>query len=56
MPPAKTTAKAQAADDAAAALKPAEKKMLYSVLTHLRGHVNFDKIASDFEVPNAEAA
>lgn len=56
MPPAKATAKTQATDDAGAALKPAEKKMLYSLLTHLRGHVNFDKIASDIEVPNGEAA
>lgn len=52
----KTTAKVQASTDAAGELKPAEKKMLYSVLTHIRGQVNFKKVADDIEVPNAEAA
>ncbi len=56
MPAPKTTDKAQATSDAGTELKPAEKKLLYSAITHLQGQINFERVASDIEVPNAEAA
>jgi hypothetical protein len=36
--------------------KPAEKALLHSALTHLQGQINFEKVATDIEVSNAEAA
>ncbi len=56
MSTAKTTTKSQASDDVGTGLKSPEKKLLYSVLTHLQGSINFEKVATDIEVPNAEAA
>lgn len=56
MSTAKTTAKAQATDDAAVGLNPAEKKLLYSAITHLQGSIDFEKVSVDIEVHNAEAA
>jgi hypothetical protein len=52
----KSAAKSQTSSDNDAGIKPAEKKLLYSALTHLHGRINFDKVATDIEVPNAEAA
>ncbi|ERF76283.1 hypothetical protein EPUS_04140 [Endocarpon pusillum Z07020] len=52
----KTTDKAQASSNADTELKPAEKKPLYSVLTHLQDRIDFERVASDIEIPNAEAA
>ncbi len=52
----KTIDKAQATSDTGTELKPAEKKLLYSALAHLQGHINFERVAFDIEVPNAEAA
>ena len=52
----KTTDKTQPSSNADMELKPAEKKLLYSALTHLQGHINFERVASDIEVPNAGAA
>jgi hypothetical protein len=47
--------KVQASDDDVG-LKPAEKMMLYSVLTNLKGKINFEQVAKDTGVVNAEAA
>ena len=52
----KTADKAQASSNADTELKPTETKLLYSVLTHLQGHIDFKRVASDIEIPNAEAA
>ncbi|KAF7513574.1 hypothetical protein GJ744_008868 [Endocarpon pusillum] len=52
----KTTDEVQASSNADTELKLAEKKLLYSVLTHLQGRIDFDRVASEIEVPNAEAA
>lgn len=52
----KTAAKAQTTNDADTELSVAEKKLLYSALTHLQGSINFAKVAADIGVPNAEAA
>jgi hypothetical protein len=48
--------KVQASEDADAGLKPAEKKMLYSALTNLKGKINFEQVAKENGVVNAEAA
>lgn len=56
MSAAKAAAKAQPSNAASIEFKAVEKKLLYSVLTHLQGRINFEKIAADIEVPNAEAA
>jgi hypothetical protein len=52
----KSAAKSQPSSDNDAGIKPAEKKLLHSALTHLHGRISFDKAATDVEVPNAEAA
>ena len=49
----KTPVKPQGSNDGSTELKVAEKNMLYSVL---QGLINFAKVATDIEVPNAEAA
>jgi hypothetical protein len=49
-----TTAQAQASNNTDTDDK--EKKLLHSAMTHLKGHIDFGKVATDIQVPNAEAA
>jgi hypothetical protein len=45
-----------AIEDAQVDITIAEKKLLNSALAHINDTIDFTKVATDIEVPNAEAA